>query len=171
MLQLVDRAVLRVKAAVGPTPRPTPEAPVIRDMARLLPGFREQVELVLADMRGAGFDPYVFETARSPERAAILAARGTGSLHSMHIYGAAADVIDAKLLWSARAAFWTSLTAFAEARGLTCGSRFKHLHDLPHIQAIPVAREWPVGGPVLGADPAVDAARDVFARQFYRTPA
>jgi hypothetical protein len=171
--QIVANAVLQAKAILGPKERATAEA-VCSDMGRLLPGFREQVEALVADMRGAGFDPRVYETWRSPERVAMLVAKGVGSKNSVHPYGIAADIIDAKLLWNAKAAFWTNLTTFAEARGLTSGARFSKLHDLPHVQGIPVSAQAGLvskgNGLLLGEDILIDADRDGYAKQFYKLP-
>jgi hypothetical protein len=89
-------------------------------------------------MRAQGFNPYLWEGYRSPQRAGELADRGTGIRDSMHIYGIAADIVDADALWSPSPAFWRVLEQEAEALGLTWGGDFKR-GDRPHVQAITVA--------------------------------
>jgi hypothetical protein len=137
-------------------------------MGLLLPSFRVQVEGVVADMRAVGFNPRVFETWRSAERIAMLAAKGTGSLYSMHAYKIATDVIDARLMWNASDAFWYSYVKFSEARGLTCGIHFTTRHDAPHIQAVPVAKQHEFVA-LHGADEAeTEALRDAYVQQFFK---
>lgn len=114
-----------------------PGGPVIRDMALLLPAFRARVESVLAAMRAQGFDPLVWETYRSPERAAVLARQGTGITRSIHCYGLAVDVVSESKLWSAGPRFWLALRTAAEAHGLVSGAAWRRV-DLPHIQGVPV---------------------------------
>lgn len=133
MLATVRANVNAVRGAVE-----RPGGPIVRDMLALVPAFRVRVEAVLRAMRDEGHDPMVFETLRTAERCEELFRRGTGSLHSMHRHGIAADIISESLRWKAPRAFWLSLRKHAEANGLTSGAAWRRV-DLPHIQAVPVA--------------------------------
>ncbi len=169
MSAIGDALAIRSKALLGAKPRPG--GAVCDDISMLLPGFREQVEAVVADMRFAGFDPRVFETFRSAERVAELVKRGTGSPHSMHPYGIACDIICAKLLWNPPQRFWLTLAASYESRGLTAGARFSNRHDMPHGQGIPTDRQAEfVRANGLTDEHAIAIWRDQFASQFYRVP-
>lgn len=117
-----------------------PGGAVARDLDLLVPAFRKRIEDVVADLIVAGHRPKVWETYRSPERAAILARRGTGIVMSMHCYGVAADIIHAEQLWKAPPRFWRALRDAAESHGLVSGARWRRV-DLPHVQAVPVAMQ------------------------------
>jgi hypothetical protein len=65
-------------------------------LASLDPEARPRFERLVADARRAGFPVRVAETYRSPERQALLLARGDGrtsTATSVHSYGRAADLI------------------------------------------------------------------------------
>lgn len=114
-----------------------------RNPANLLPGFARKLDRVFKRMRAQGFTPMLWEGRRSAARAAELAAKGTGSARSLHILGAAADVVNGanpSSPWSAPASFWSALGAAAEAEGLTWGGRWANA-DKPHVQAIPVNQQ------------------------------
>lgn len=117
-------------------------APICRDLDALVPSFRARVVKLLARMKARGYDVQVWETYRSPERIALLAARGTGSARSMHAYGVAADIVENdKSPWVANVpGLWQALGEEAEALGLTWGGRWRR-RDFPHVQAIPVAKQ------------------------------
>lgn len=107
----------------------------------LEPAFRARVEILLERMRQRGFRPKVFETYRTPERAAELEQRGTGKANSLHAFNLAVDIIDELRAFKAPPAFWDALHAEALALGL---GRVKHQTktgalewDLPHVQALP----------------------------------
>jgi hypothetical protein len=121
---------------------------VERDLALLVPAFRVRLLLVLDAMRRDGFKPFVWETYRSPERAAMLAEKGTGNAVSMHTLGLAADVIDAERHWEAPD-FFKALHRHTLAQGLT---RVHHGEDWdgPHVQAMPASYQ----GRMLAATPA-----------------
>lgn len=135
-MSIADTVRANVNAVRGAVDRPTP-ARVCRDMDLLVPAFRSRVESVLADMRAQGFDPLVWETWRSRERAALLSARGVGVVQSMHCYGCAVDIISESKRWGAPRKFWLALGAAAKAHGLTWGGTWRR-HDLPHLQAVPI---------------------------------
>ena len=132
---------------------------VCNDMATLIPAFRRKVETLMQMMRDRGWNPYVFETRRTKERAAELHARGTGSKDSMHIYDVAVDIVDADLhnvpkktregYWDAPAKFWADLEDCAVTIGLHRLYRAGVKHDVhddvaqswdkPHVQACSLA--------------------------------
>ena len=101
----------------------------------LLPSFRKKVDLLLAAMVEAGFDPIPFDTFRTAEEAAANARIGKGIVNSMHEYGAAVDIISGSKGWN-HPKFFIELGKQAEALGLTWGGRFTRV-DKPHVQAIP----------------------------------
>lgn len=116
---------------------------VENSMLKLVPSFRAKVLQLLALMRAEGFRPIVWETYRSPERAAQLAATGEGVLLSQHSLGLAVDILDADTLWSLSAAFKEALHRHALELGL---GRVKHRDknghvdwDWAHVQALPGA--------------------------------
>lgn len=113
----------------------------LSDPGLLLPSVQERLDWALRLVRADGFHPLVFETRRSKSRAADLARRGTGSADSMHIYGAAVDVVCAYHLWNCRhhgCGFFPALGRAAEDVGMVWGGRWKSRPDSPHIQAVPV---------------------------------
>lgn len=134
---------------------------VCNDMGTLISAFRARVEKVLADMRSLGWNPLVYETRRTKERAAELHARGTGSADSMHCYDVAVDIVDAdrqnvpKLtkegLWDAPEKFWADLEDSAHRHGLTRlyhagtshvdGNARAESWDKPHLQACSIAEQ------------------------------
>ncbi len=110
---------------------------------KLVPSFRAKVLELLARMRARGLRPLVFETYRTPARAAELAKKGTGVALSQHSLGLAVDIIDAAKKWDAPPAFWNALHEEALALGL---GRIKRrdakgnlVWDYPHVQAMPGA--------------------------------
>ncbi len=130
---------LRINSIVGAPERPSPGT-VHRDMELLAPAFRMRVGDLLLRMVAAGHDPMVWETYRTPARAAFLASTGRGVVGSMHCLGCAGDIISASKKWNAPFSFWRDLRDNAEALGLVSGARFSR-RDMPHVQAIPVARQ------------------------------
>lgn len=100
----------------------------------LNPLFAARIRTLMGRMERRGFDPMIWETGRSRERAEDLAERGTGIEDSMHIYGLAVDIVSASALWGAPQPFWRALCEEANYLKLTCGADFGD-HD--HIQALP----------------------------------
>lgn len=114
-----------------------------RDPSKLLPGFAKKVEQLFQAMRKRGYKPLLWEGYRTPERAAMLAEKGTGIVDSMHSYGAAVDIVDestAPNYWTGAPGFWNALGEEAEKLGLTWGGRWKSV-DRPHVQGITVAEQ------------------------------
>lgn len=66
------------------------------DLGELLPDVRAKAEAVLGELRAQGFDPRVYETYRSPERADYLAqiGRSKAGRASYHVKRRALDVVD-----------------------------------------------------------------------------
>lgn len=112
---------------------------VSRDPRLLLPTFARKLDILFRELRAAGWDPLLHEGFRTPERAALLAAQGVGKVDSLHPFGAAADIISARYLWS-NPKFFQAMAARARPLGLTAGLDFSQ-PDPDHIQAIPYARE------------------------------
>jgi len=138
--------------------------PTTADLAALHPDVRARVEAMIADLRGQGCLPLVFETARSPERAAYLASigrsqAGTASLHVPRSDGLAraADVVDGRrdehgrlLLWggafpgdppdisarreAAAADYFRAQGAAAARAGLTWGGSWRSFRDPAHVE-------------------------------------
>jgi hypothetical protein len=107
----------------------------------LLPSFRALVDTLLERMRSFGHAPVVHETYRTPERAALLSRKGSGSKNSLHCYGAAVDIICDRHTWfcvTSGCRFFDDLGIQAEALGLHWGGRFVSRVDKPHVQAIAV---------------------------------
>lgn len=105
----------------------------------LLPAFAQRLRAVFAALAARGFDPYLHEGLRSRARAESLASDGSGIKDSMHVYGAAADVISASRHWD-WPEFFSALGEESERLGLTWGGRFSR-KDLDHVQAIPVSMQ------------------------------
>jgi hypothetical protein len=90
-----DAFVARV-ARRGPRAWPGAVHSYYTSLASLDPDARPRFERLVADARRAGFRVRVAETYRSPERQALLLARGDGrtaTATSVHSYGRAADLI------------------------------------------------------------------------------
>jgi hypothetical protein len=117
----------------------------------LVPALRERLGSVLAALTARGFDPLVWETLRSKERALEMVAKGASKARgglSMHCYGCACDVVCSKHMWSCRkhgCRFFQNLGELAEDAGLCWGGNWDRddrageegEHDLPHVQAVP----------------------------------
>lgn len=122
------------------------KAGVDRDPQKLLPGFARKLENVFQRMRARGYQPLLWEGYRTQARASQLATAGTGVDNSLHILGAAADIVDgsaAPNYWKggdALTSFWVALGEEAERAGLTWGGRFSK-RDAPHVQAVSVKEQ------------------------------
>jgi len=110
------------------------------DFSKLIPTFRDKVQTLIFRMNQNGFDAFMYEGFRTPERAAQLAQQGVGIANSLHTIGAAADIISISHMWNAPASFWNTLGTEAKKLGLTWGGDF-HKKDLDHVQAVSVAEE------------------------------
>ncbi|HEY3499309.1 MAG TPA: M15 family metallopeptidase [Polyangiaceae bacterium] len=109
------------------------------DVSVLLAPFRARVIALEGRMKALGFDPVIHETYRSPERAAMLARKGTGIKSSMHTFGVAVDFICGAHRWDCQkhgCDFFETYTEQAERCGLYAGGRWKK-KDWPHCQGIP----------------------------------
>lgn len=110
------------------------------DVDLLVPAFADEVRTVLWLLRERGLDPVPFDTLRTPEEAALNAARGVGIAKSMHCYGVACDVICGRHGWGCyknRCDFFAHLGAVVKARQLVWGGDWRR-KDLPHFQCVPV---------------------------------
>lgn len=115
---------------------------VDRDPARLLKPFANKLNTLFRRMRARGFQPMLWEGRRSAERAETLAKRGTGIKLSMHVLGAAVDIVDGSTSnpWKASPGFWTALGQEARKLGLTWGGDWAK-GDFPHVQALAVNQQ------------------------------
>lgn len=109
------------------------------DLGSLLPSFRAKVTYLLYRMRARGFNPVVVDAVRTPAEAAQNAAAGTGIVDSLHLYGAAVDIIDAQFGRN-YPTFFTALGEESGALGLTWGGNFSN-RDIAHVQAVSVAQQ------------------------------
>lgn len=143
-----------------PTKRRLPED----NIELLLPSFRDVVIELMDRMRDLGYDPLLFDGLRTPAEAARNAAKSTGIVGSMHLYGCAADIICGEHNWSCKDSgckFFQRLGREAEALGLTWGGRFTKV-DQPHVQGIPVAKQATMRR--MGTGPSSALARDAIVR-------
>ena len=114
------------------------------DLSRLLPSFQPLASKLLEALRERGFSPIARGSTRTPEQAAANAQRGTGIRNSLHLYGAALDVICGEHRWACHeheCGFFEALGEVAESLGLTWGGRWHRNGrgpDLPHVQCIAV---------------------------------
>jgi len=113
-----------------------------RDPANLLPAFADKLELLFFELKKQGFDPVLNEGYRSPERGARLKSLGysqTGD-KSIHVYGAAADVLSGAGGWQGSEDFWEAMGPLAESLGLVWGGRWSFF-DPAHIQGVSVSEQ------------------------------
>ncbi len=138
------------------------------DVELLLPSFRPVAKELLRRMSAWGFKPIPFDTARTPAEAARNAAKGTGSARSVHLYGAAMDVICDEHGWmcaSRGCDFYENLGREAEGLGLVWGGRWPK-RDMPPTQCIPISAQNKMRSLGMGAD-SLDA-RDALAAKHIR---
>jgi hypothetical protein len=126
--------------------------------------FRSRVELVMAHLASKGWKPVVYHGERSPEEQAEKVRAGASKLsNSLHVPGSlqkprirngiysvvageAADIIDARYLWSGPAKdlnyqFWNDLGAYAKVQGLAWGGDWKKFRDVAHVE-LPTRRYY-----------------------------
>jgi murein DD-endopeptidase MepM/ murein hydrolase activator NlpD len=104
----------------------------------LLPSFRDKVVQLIALMQDSGYDPIPYSVLRTPAEAAANAENNIGIENSMHIYGAAVDILSASS-GGKNPEFFEKLGYYAESLGLTWGGRFNVERDeRAHVQAIPI---------------------------------
>ena len=139
------------------------------DIKLLLPTMQVHVQELLIRMGELGFVPVLFSGLRTPEEALKNAAKGTGIVDSMHLYGAAADVICSAHGWGCHkegCKFYDVLGEEAEKLGFVWGGRFSR-GDFPHVQGLPVS--WQSQMRVLGKAPETAAKRDALAAKWFAT--
>lgn len=93
----------------------------------LKPDFRKKVEAVLADMRGHGWHAYVAEGKRTWEQQKEKVRKGySKTMHSKHLDGDGADVVDDRYLWSDECPklYWLHQASSAISHGLRSGAFF-----------------------------------------------
>lgn len=110
---------------------------ISRDPDKLLPAFADKLELLFQAMWEDGEDAILHEGWRSKERSLMLAEKGTGSVDSLHQWGAAADIISKSKGWS-DPKFFKKLAENARKVGLYPGYDWDgDEYDPPHVQAVP----------------------------------
>ncbi len=113
-----------------------------RDPAKLAPAFADNLEKLFQRLRAQGFDPMLNEGYRSPERGQALKDLGysqTGP-KSIHVWGAAADVISEAGGWRDSEAMWEAMGPIAEDLGMVWGGRWS-FYDPAHVQGIEVGEQ------------------------------
>lgn len=138
------------------------------DINLLLPAFRDKIQLLLSNLQEEGFDPILIDTARTQKEADENAKKGTGISKSLHIYGAASDIISASKGRKDNK-FNAALIIGSKKLGLTSGANKKYggdfpsKHDVAHVQAIPVKLQ-----PAFRSLTSVNA-RNMFISEYYKT--
>lgn len=138
-----------VLATRPPPTEPEPDLPptttkVVRDLKWLAPTFRERVEKIVDSLEKQGFEPLVWETLRTRERGRYLEKKGASRNgdRSMHIYGAACDIICKKHKWQCKkhgCKFFQALGKTSKRHRVYWGGDWRTIVDLPHIQGVPVS--------------------------------
>jgi hypothetical protein len=158
---------LMVNKVISPKP---PAKPKYKsdDINLLLPAFRSKVQLLLSNLQEMGFDPVPVDTARTQKEADANAKKGTGISKSLHIYGAATDIISGSKGRSDNK-FNAALIKESKKLGLTSGANkkyggnFPNKHDVAHVQAIPIKLQ-----PAFRSLVSVNA-RNIFISEYYKT--
>lgn len=137
------------------------------DLAELHPDCRKKVEAIVAGLKKRGFSPIVYETLRSPERAAYLKEKGysKAGTASLHCKRAAADIVDGRKGPDGRAVYWgasvsgvpadqvetrkkmaaeffAALGEEAEKAGMEWGGSWKSFPDPAHVEDDAAAAEF-----------------------------
>jgi hypothetical protein len=137
------------------------------DIKLLLPSMQLQVQAVLDRMTKLGFKPVLFDGMRTAEEAARNAAKGTGIKNSIHMYGAACDIICDDHGWQCRAKrckFYTALVRTYKELGFVAGADFPSV-DQPHGQGVTLAHQNAMRA--LGTASSSVAARDKMVREHF----
>ena len=137
------------------------------DLNPLLPSFRKVVEKLLARMKELGYDPIPFDTLRTTAEAERNAAKGVGISNSIHLYGAAVDIICGKHGWSCttkKCDFFRAMRREGLVMGLYRGPEA----DWPHLQGCPATKKAQDAIRALGAGDESAAARDALVAGWLR---
>lgn len=127
------------------------DKPTSRSLEDLVPDVRAKVEAVIADLKAQGYEPYVYETKRSEERAAHLKTKGVSKLgsKSKHVPGRAADIVDGRKTSAGQRVWWgagsdeadtmakdffAALGGAAKRAGLTWGGDWTGFYDPAHVE-------------------------------------
>jgi hypothetical protein len=130
---------------------------IYRDMSMLVPPFAKKIDELFARLRARGYDPFLNETYRTPERSLKLSTipEHTGIKVSQHNFGLAVDVLNR----NKKQGFWDALGEESEKLGLTWGGTFSN-RDVPHVQAAPAAFD----GRIARMEPS---ERETYVRGLY----
>jgi len=126
------------------------------EIESLSPRFKPYVQTILLHLEGKGWVPVVYHGERSKEeQTRIVKAGHSKTMQSFHVTdtalnrsknglhwqvkGEAADIVDARFLWSGPAAdlnfqFWKDLGAMAKSMGLKWGGDWKKFRDVAHVE-------------------------------------
>lgn len=131
-------------------PTADPTRPIPYNPADLDPTFRAKLDAAFEQLHAQGWDPRVFEGARSQHRQAYLYGQGRPSfpvygrsgkvltqLLSASNHGSspaiAVDVISSSQGWN-NMKFFEALGIAVKAQGLNWGGDWKSLRDYPHVE-------------------------------------
>lgn len=146
----------------------------------LLPTFRVRVEQVLAAVTARGYHPVLHDTLRTPEEAKKNALSGKGIDKSMHLYGAAADVICAEHGWDCQkkdpktgkllydCKFYTVLGEEVAKTRSNWGGTWRTKRDYPHFQGVEATPARQNEMRALGQDDSTLVARDALVQAYYK---
>jgi len=89
------------------------------------PVFKIRLDKVIAGLCEWGYKPIIVSGRRTLAEQKILLAQGkTKTLHSKHLTGKAADVVDLKMKWNAPNRFWLQMAFLVNKYGLKSGIYF-----------------------------------------------
>lgn len=113
------------------------------DVGLLLPSFQPVARALLKRLEMLGYEPVPRDTLRTPAEALANAAKGTGIVDSIHLHGAAMDVICGVHGWDCvkhGCDFYNVLGREARNHGLVWGGDWRRV-DKPHVQCVTVAEQ------------------------------
>jgi len=137
------------------------------DIKLLLPAMQVKVQALLDVLTAQGFKPVLFDGMRTAAEAAKNAAKGAGVIDSMHLYGAAADLICADHGWNCDkhgCKFFKALVPAAEELGFVSGYYFRKV-DTCHVQGLRVSDQQRMRD--LGKGPENATKRNAIVAAFF----
>ena len=123
---------------------------------------------ILSNLIEKGFDPVLIDSVRTQKEADANAKKGTGIAKSLHLYGAAGDIISGSKGRKDNK-FNAALILESKRLGLTSGANKKYggdfptKHDVAHVQAIPIKLQSAFRSLVTVA------ARDAFIANYFKS--
>jgi hypothetical protein len=102
--------------------------PTVEDkIAGLSPAVRARARAIIEELNAAGWQAFVAEGRRTWEQQKEKVAKGySKTMHSKHLTGLAADIVDRRYLWEkvCPKRFWLELGSAAVRHGLRWGGSF-----------------------------------------------